>query len=70
MENYALLMVQRPSGGGGTFLYLHLQQFGTVRRHGEAGPGPKGSAMSVEFQLEGEDFIALNGGPCAMDPSY
>ena len=34
-----------------------------VRRYGEAGPGPKGSAMSVEFQLEGEDFIALNGGP-------
>jgi predicted 3-demethylubiquinone-9 3-methyltransferase (glyoxalase superfamily) len=34
-----------------------------VRRYGEAGPGPKGSAMSVEFQLEGEDFVALNGGP-------
>jgi predicted 3-demethylubiquinone-9 3-methyltransferase (glyoxalase superfamily) len=36
---------------------------GTVRRYGEAGPGPKGSAMSVEFRLEGEEFIALNGGP-------
>jgi predicted 3-demethylubiquinone-9 3-methyltransferase (glyoxalase superfamily) len=36
---------------------------GTVRRYGEAGPGPKGSAMTVEFQLEGEEFIALNGGP-------
>jgi predicted 3-demethylubiquinone-9 3-methyltransferase (glyoxalase superfamily) len=34
-----------------------------VRRYGEAGPGPKGSAMSVEFELEGEQFIALNGGP-------
>ncbi len=38
-------------------------RIGTVRRYGEAGPGPKGSAMSVEFQLQGEDFIALNGGP-------
>jgi predicted 3-demethylubiquinone-9 3-methyltransferase (glyoxalase superfamily) len=26
-------------------------------------PGPKGSVMGVEFQLEGQDFIALNGGP-------
>lgn len=34
-----------------------------VRRYGDAGPGPKGSAMSVEFDLEGQQFIALNGGP-------
>ena len=34
-----------------------------VRRYGEAGPGPKDSAMSVEFELEGQQFIALNGGP-------
>ena len=26
-------------------------------------PGPQGSVMGVEFQLEGQDFIALNGGP-------
>ena len=38
-------------------------KIGKVRRYGEAGPGPKGSAMSVEFQLGGQDFIALNGGP-------
>ena len=36
---------------------------GTVTRYGESGPGPKGSAMSVTFQLEGQDFFALNGGP-------
>jgi predicted 3-demethylubiquinone-9 3-methyltransferase (glyoxalase superfamily) len=35
----------------------------TVSRYGEAGPGPKGSAMTVVFQLDGEEFIALNGGP-------
>ena len=34
-----------------------------VNRYGEAGPGPKGSAMTVVFQLDGQDFIALNGGP-------
>jgi predicted 3-demethylubiquinone-9 3-methyltransferase (glyoxalase superfamily) len=30
-------------------------------RYGEAGPGPEGSVMSVTFQLEGQDFYALNG---------
>ncbi len=35
----------------------------TVSRYGDAGPGPKGSAMVVEFQLAGQRFQALNGGP-------
>ena len=34
-----------------------------VARYGEAGPGPKGSAMTVTFRLEGREFVALNGGP-------
>jgi predicted 3-demethylubiquinone-9 3-methyltransferase (glyoxalase superfamily) len=34
-----------------------------IARYGDAGPGPKGSAMTVKFQLEGQDFLALNGGP-------
>ncbi len=34
-----------------------------VTRYGEAGPGPKGTVMTVTFQLEGQEFIALNGGP-------
>ena len=34
-----------------------------IRRYGDAGPGPKGSVMIVTFQLEGQEFIALNGGP-------
>jgi predicted 3-demethylubiquinone-9 3-methyltransferase (glyoxalase superfamily) len=34
-----------------------------VARYGDAGPGPKGTAMTVNFQLEGQEFIALNGGP-------
>ena len=34
-----------------------------VSRYGEAGPGPKGSVMTVAFELAGQEFIALNGGP-------
>jgi predicted 3-demethylubiquinone-9 3-methyltransferase (glyoxalase superfamily) len=36
---------------------------GRVARYGEAGPGPKGTAMSVTFELDGQEFFALNGGP-------
>jgi predicted 3-demethylubiquinone-9 3-methyltransferase (glyoxalase superfamily) len=36
---------------------------GTITRYGDAGPGPKGPVMIATFQLEGQDFIALNGGP-------
>ena len=36
---------------------------GTVSRYGDAGPGPKGQVMTASFQLEGQDFLALNGGP-------
>ena len=35
----------------------------SVMRYGEAGPGPKGTAMSATFQLDGQEFIAFNGGP-------
>ena len=35
----------------------------SISRYGEAGPGPKGSAMTVSFQLQGQKFTALNGGP-------
>jgi len=34
-----------------------------VLRYSEAGPGPAGSAMTVAFELEGQTFTALNGGP-------
>ena len=35
----------------------------SVTRNREGGPGPKGTALVVNFQLEGQEFIALNGGP-------
>ena len=34
-----------------------------VSRYGEAGPGPKGTVMVGSFQIEGQEFMALNGGP-------
>jgi predicted 3-demethylubiquinone-9 3-methyltransferase (glyoxalase superfamily) len=33
-----------------------------VLRHGDAGPGPKGSVLLVSFELDGVEFLALNGG--------
>ena len=35
----------------------------TIHRYGDAGPGPKGSVMTVEFELDGTRFVGLNGGP-------
>lgn len=34
-----------------------------VSRYGDAGPGPKGSLLTARFNLEGQEFLALNGGP-------
>lgn len=36
---------------------------GKVTRCGDHGPGPKGSVMMATFTLEGQEFMALNGGP-------
>lgn len=38
-------------------------QIVSVTRYGEAGPAAKGTAMSATFRLNGQEFIALNGGP-------
>lgn len=38
-------------------------KIGAIARYGEDGPGPKGSVMTVSFQLDGQEFTALNGGP-------
>jgi predicted 3-demethylubiquinone-9 3-methyltransferase (glyoxalase superfamily) len=34
-----------------------------TKRYGETGPGPKGTIMTATFELNGQQFIALNGGP-------
>lgn len=38
-------------------------KIGTMTRYGDSGPGPKGALMTATFQLEGQQFMALNGGP-------
>lgn len=38
-------------------------KMGTVNRYDDNGPGPKGSVMIATFQIDGQEFIALNGGP-------
>ncbi|HEV8578980.1 MAG TPA: VOC family protein [Thermoanaerobaculia bacterium] len=47
-------------------LYVRIfpsSKIGTIARYGEAGPGPKGAVMTVAFELDGQELIALNGGP-------
>lgn len=47
-------------------LYVSLfknSKIESMSRYGDAGPGPKGSVMVVQFQLDGQQFTALNGGP-------
>jgi len=36
---------------------------GSVTRYGDEGPGPKGTVMTATFELEGQEFVGLNGGP-------
>lgn len=38
-------------------------RIGKIGRHTEAGPGPAGSVLAVEFDANGHRFVALNGGP-------
>lgn len=34
-----------------------------MNRYGDEGPGPKGAVMTAKFMIEGQEFVALNGGP-------
>lgn len=38
-------------------------KMGAITRYGETGPGKKGSVMTVTFEIEGQVFMGLNGGP-------
>jgi predicted 3-demethylubiquinone-9 3-methyltransferase (glyoxalase superfamily) len=55
-NHYISVFSKRPGSNRGESKILN------VTRYGEAGPGPAGSVMLVQFQLEGEVFQALNGG--------
>jgi predicted 3-demethylubiquinone-9 3-methyltransferase (glyoxalase superfamily) len=54
---YVDLFARRPGARGAG------SRVTSVARYGEAGPGEPGSAMTVTFELEGQELIALNGGP-------
>src|SRR5271154_963228 len=46
--------------------YLSIFKHGrivTTARYGDAGPGPAGAVMTCLFEIEGQQFLALNGGP-------
>ena len=46
--------------------YLSIFKSGKIlstTRYGEAGPGPKGAVLTILFEIEGQEFLALNGGP-------
>ena len=45
-----------------TSIFRHSRK-GEVARYGDTGPGPKGQVMTAEFELAGQQFMALNGGP-------
>jgi predicted 3-demethylubiquinone-9 3-methyltransferase (glyoxalase superfamily) len=58
--------VVRPPGEEAVRFYTSIfrnSKLEAVTRYGEVGPGPKGSVMTVAFQIEGQQFTALNGGP-------
>jgi predicted 3-demethylubiquinone-9 3-methyltransferase (glyoxalase superfamily) len=38
-------------------------KIGDVTRYGPGSPGPEGKVMTATFELDGQEFIALNGGP-------
>ncbi|WP_327190278.1 VOC family protein [Streptomyces xinghaiensis] len=38
-------------------------RIGKISRYTEAGPGPAGSVVTVDFEINGQKFVALNGGP-------
>jgi predicted 3-demethylubiquinone-9 3-methyltransferase (glyoxalase superfamily) len=47
-------------------LYVSLfknSRIGRVHRYGKEGPGPAGTVMTIAFELDGQEFAALNGGP-------
>ena len=55
-EFYVSVFNARPGSAGDSEIL-------EVSRYGEAGPGKPGSAMTVSFRLEGQEFTGLNGGP-------
>ena len=65
-KNHTVPLVRLAGRRSSQLLHLGLQEDSKIlriARYGAAGPGPAGSVMTVEFELHGQRFIALNGGP-------
>jgi len=64
-KNHTILVVRWQSRRGDNF-YISIfknSKIVSVTRYGETGPGPKGTVMTAKFELDGQEFVALNGGP-------
>lgn len=46
-----------------TSVFKKHSKVGEIMYWGNTGPGPKGSVLTVEFELDGQEFVAMNGGP-------
>jgi predicted 3-demethylubiquinone-9 3-methyltransferase (glyoxalase superfamily) len=70
-KNHSIFVVRSPCRRGSEVLYGHFQRFevGRILRYGEEAAKisksgrPVGSVLTIEFEIEGERFVALNGGP-------
>jgi predicted 3-demethylubiquinone-9 3-methyltransferase (glyoxalase superfamily) len=64
-EDHAIPVVRQPGGRGPNF-YVSLfpsSRITSIVLNGEGWPGPAGSVLTVNFELNGQKFVALNGGP-------
>ena len=58
-----MLVVLRTGRRGCEASIFESSKIGKVSHYTEAGPRPAGSVLTVEFELNGQKFVALNGGP-------
>ena len=66
MANIITFLTYKDQAEEAAKFYTSIFKSSKIRRttrYGDAGPGPKGSVMTVDFELEGRPFVALNGGP-------
>ena len=66
MENLVTCLWFDTEGEDAAAFYTSIfpnSKVGKIARYGSAGPRPEGTVMTVSFELMGQEFVALNGGP-------
>jgi predicted 3-demethylubiquinone-9 3-methyltransferase (glyoxalase superfamily) len=66
MDNFVTCLWFDTEGEDAARFYTSVfpsSKLGKITRYGSAGPRPEGSVMTVGFELNGQEFVALNGGP-------